>query len=402
MKNFSKWAFVLTMILALVAMVTVACGSDNDDEDKTIQPTAEVKEPYKIGAVFAVTGNNSPLGTPEKQTAEMLESQINAAGGINGHPLKVIIYDTESDATKCVTLVNKLIEQDNVLAVIGPSSTGESMALLDTMNTAKTPLISCAAGITIVTPVTDKKWVFKTPQSDALAVKELYEYIKAKGLQKIALITDTGGFGAGGKKILEAEAPNYGMSIVANQTFGTTDTDMTSQVTQIAGTDAQAIICWGTNPGPAIIAKNAADLKVKIPLFFSHGIANMKFIELGGTAVNGAIFPAGKLLVADQLPASDPQKSLLEKYKADFESKYGSGTANTFGGHAYDALMMVTAALKAKGADKAGIRDYIENNITNWPGTGGVFNMSLQDHNGLAKGSFVMIKIVDGKWTWLK
>ena len=355
------------------------------------------KETYKIGALFAVTGFNSPLGTPERDTALMLQEQINAKGGVNGRKIELIIYDTESDETKAVILAKKLLEQDKVLAIIGPSSTGESLALVDTMTKAQTPLISLAASIQIVEPVKDKKWIFKTPQSDALAVGEIYDYLVKKNLTKVALLTASSGFGVTGKDALEKAASAKGITIVAAETFGDKDTDMTPQLTKIKGTGAQAIITWGTNPGPAIIAKNAKQLGLNIPLFNSHGIANIQFIEVAGDAANGVIFPAGKLLVAETLPDSDPQKKVLVQYSKDFQAKFNRG-ANTFGGHAYDALMLVTKALEKAGPDKSKIRDELEK-IKNFVGTGGVFNMSETDHNGLAKGSFVMIKIANGKWT---
>jgi branched-chain amino acid transport system substrate-binding protein len=385
-----KWIGLLLVVFLLCSAIPLLGCSEEVE-----------KEAYKVGAVFAVSGFNAPLGTPEKQTVEMMVQQINAAGGIDGHPLEVTIYDTESDTTKCVTLVNSLIE-DGVVAIIGPSSTGESMALIDVVTGAEIPLVSCAAGVTIVTPVQDREWVFKTPQSDLLAVRELFKYIEqVKGFTKIAIISDTGGFGKGGKAILEAQAASYGLEIVANEDFDTTQADMTAELASIKGSTAEAIVCWGTNPGPALIAQSRKALNMTIPLYCSHGIANMKFIELGGDAVNGVIFPAGKLLVAGQLLDSDPQKDVLVEYKADFEAKYGAGTANTFGGHAYDALSMVVMALDKVGPDKAKIRDYIES-ITDFPGTGGVFNMSVEDHNGLVEGCFVMIEIVNGEWTWLQ
>lgn len=407
MRNYLRWLLVLTLIVALLATFSLGC---DDEEEGTPTPTGAVatptetpKAPYKVGAVFAVTGFNSPLGTPEKQTVEMLVDQINDAGGIDGHPLEVIVYDTETDSTKAVTMVNRLIEQDGVVAIIGPTGSGQSMAIRETVTTAEIPLVSCAASYLIVTPVEDSYWIFKTPQNDVLAVQAIYELLQQQGISKIATISDTGGFGAAGKAVLDAEAASFGITIVSSQTFSTADTDMSAQITQIGGTDAEAIVCWGTNPGPAIIAKNLADdPDVNLPLFNSHGIANKKFIELGQDAVNGVIFPAGKLLIADQLADDDPQKDLLLDYIADFEALYGEGTANTFGGHAYDSLMMVVEALDAVGPDKAAIRDYIETSITDWPGTGGVFNMSATEHNGLTKGAFVLIEIVDGEWTWLQ
>ena len=392
-KSCRRIALAILMV-ALVSTLAVGC---------TKSASVDIKLPsYKVGAVFAVTGNNSSLGTPEKQTVEMMVDQINSKGGINGHKLEVVIYDTKSDTNECTTLVKKLVEQDNVLAVIGPSSSGESLALVDYMNKQQTPLVSAAANIGIVTPVADRKWIFKTPQSDVLAAQEIAAYLTKLNVKKLALLVDASGFGQGGRTVLMAELPKAGFTIVADEKYGVTDPDMTVQLTKIKGTDAQAIVVWGTPPGPAIVAKNAKELKITLPLINSHGIANKSFIDLAGEAANGVVFPAGKLLIVDQLAKDDPQKTVLEQYKKDFETKYGAGTANTFGGHAYDALTIVVNALKAVGADKANIRDYIENNVKNMPGTGGMFTMSAQDHNGLTKGAFVMIKIVDGKWTWLK
>jgi branched-chain amino acid transport system substrate-binding protein len=381
-----SWRSSIPVTLALLlslALATSACSS---------QPQQE--ETYKVGALFAVTGFNSPLGTPEKETAQMLEAQINAKGGINGKKLEVIIYDTESDETKAVTLGKRLIEQDKVLAIIGPTSTGESLALVDTVQKAQIPLVSVAASARITDP--KNTWVFKTPQSDSLVVGELFDYLKRKGLTKVALLSASGGFGTTGKAALEEAAPTSGIQIVTMETFGDQDTDMSVQLTKIKGTDAQALIVWGTNPGPALIAKTAKQLNLGMPIFNSHGIANKKFIELAGEAADGVIFPAGKLLVASELPDSDPQKALLLDYAREFEAKFGK-SADTFGGHAADALNLVVAALEKVGPDKAKIRDELEN-TRGFVGIGGEFNMSAQDRNGLSKGALAIIKIVNGEW----
>lgn len=375
---------IFASLLALIILATVTgCASGGGDT-------------YKIGALFAVTGFNSPLGTPERDTALMLEKQINEAGGINGKKVQIIIYDTKSEEAEAVTLTKKLLEQDKVLAIVGPSSTGESLAIKKTMNEAKTPLISCAASALIVTPISESQWIFKTPQSDVLAVNEIYDYLKAKGWTKVALLTASGGFGATGKAALEAAAPGAGITIVATESFGDNDSDMKAQLTKIKGAGAQALIVWGTNPGPAIIASQAKEINLGLPIFNSHGIANKRFIELAGDAANGVIFPAGKLLLADALPDSDPQKSVLINYRDSFQKEYGR-SADTFGGHAYDAIMMLKAAIEKAGKDKAKIRDELEK-LQGFAGTGGIFNMSAQDHNGLSKGAFMMVQIKNGAW----
>jgi len=352
---------------------------------------------YKIGAVLAVTGFNAPLGLPEKQTLEMVQAQINAAGGIQGHPLEIVIYDTESDATKALTLTKKLLEQDKVLAVIGSTASGETMAIIPTMTQAQTPLISLAAADEIVVPVAERYWIFKTPQPNSMVAGRLYDYVKQQGTTKVATFTASGGFGVLGKKALETVAAEKGITIVAAESFGDTDTDMTPQLTRLRSTGAQAIIVWGTNPGPALISKQAKGLGITIPIYNSHGIADPTFIDLAGDAANGVIFPAGKLTVPlDNLAATDPQKAVLAKFQADFQAKYGKAP-NTYAGHAWDAVMMIAKALEKSGADKAKLRDEIEK-TTNFAGTSGVFTMSAQDHVGLKADCLALIKIVNGKW----
>jgi branched-chain amino acid transport system substrate-binding protein len=215
------------------------------------------------------------------------------------------------------------------------------------------------------------------------------------------------GYGDSGRAQLQNLSSKYGLTIVSDERYGEKDTDMSAQLTKIKGSDAEAIICWGTNPGPAIIAKNRKQLGVTIPLYNSHGIASPKFIELAGDAAEGTFLPAGKLIVVDQLPDSDPQKEILSKYKADYEGRFGAGTINTFGGHAYDAFEIAVMAIenaakegvrKAGKVDRATIRDEIEK-IKGFYGTGGVFNFSAEDHNGLTKDGFVMVEIKNGDWS---
>jgi len=359
------------------------------------------KEPYKIGALFAVTGPASFLGEPEKNTAIMLQEQINKAGGINGHPLEIIIEDTKSDETQAVLSAKKLLDNDKVLAIIGPSTTGESMALVPIMNTAATPLLSCAAGAPITLPVKERKWIFKTPQYDLSAAEAIYGYMKNQGITKVGIITISTGFGDAGKKALQDTAPKYGITIVADEKYGPKDSDMTTQLTKIKASGAQAVINWSVGPGQVIVTKNWNALKMGIPLYQSHGWGSKKNIELAGKAAEGVIAPLGRLVVWEKLPDNHPQKALLKKYTQDYEARF-KGEPGTFGGHAYDSIMMLVEAMKKVGPDKTKIRDYIETKIQKWPGTGGIFNMSPDDHCGLDKTAFEMVVVKNGDWEILK
>jgi branched-chain amino acid transport system substrate-binding protein len=406
MRNYLKYAVVLILAVALLALGGISCSSGGGGATPT--PAS----PYKVGALFSTTGPGANLGQPEIDTVNMMVQKINASGGINGHPLDVVFYNTETDSARCVTLATKLIEQDNVLAIIGPTTSGESLSIIDTVTTAKVPLVSCAANIGIVTPVSERYWVFKTPQADKEVADEILRYMQGQGITKVAIITNTSSFGAGGRTVLKSDAGNYGITIVDDQTYSTGDTSMQSQLTHIKGTDAQAVICWDTDQQSAIVAQDMKTLQMNIPLYCSHGIANQAFINEAGAAANGVIFCAGKLLVVDKVPASDPQYAALTQYAADYtayENEHGNPDAvpSTFGGHAYDALSMVVMALRdmpgdlATAAARQAVRDGIEQ-TKDFAGISGVFTMSPTDHLGMQPGSLAMIKIVDGKWTWLK
>ena len=356
----------------------------------------EEPEPYKVGAVFAITGPASWLGEPERNTALMIEEEVNKQGGINGHPLELIIEDTVGDATKTVNAVKKLINSDDVCAIIGPSRSGCTLAVVPIMQEAKVPLVSCAAAESIVTAKdgTQNKWIFKTPQKDSHAAEKIFEDMKSKGISRIAILTGTTGFGAQGREQLKKLAPAWGMEIIADETYGPKDSDMTVQLTKMKGKNPQAIVNWSIVPAQAIVCKNMKQLGMDIPLYQSHGFGNIKYVAAAGAAADGTLFPCGRLLVVDYLPDGHPQKKVLADYKSAYEKRFNENVS-TFGGHAYDSLWLVIEALKAVGPDRAKIRDYLETR-KGFVGTGGVFEFSPEDHNGLSREAFEMIVVKDG------
>ncbi len=355
------------------------------------------KEPYKVGAVFSVTGRTSFLGEPEKKTAVMIAEAINKVGGINGHPLELVIYDDESDETKAVLAVKRLLKKDKVPVIIGPSLSGNTLAVVKIMNDAKVPLVSAAASNKIVTPVVDRKWIFKVPQSDTHAVEKVYDHLLKNGINKIAIMSVSTGFGASGREELLRLAPQVGIEIVADERYGPKDTDITAQLTRIRGTDAQAIVNWSVGPTQVLAVKNWHDLGMtSIPFYQSHGFGSRKNIKLAGGAAEGVFCPLGRVNIPDLVPADHPQKKIIEIYNKAYQEKYNE-PLSSFGGHGWDALNLVIDALKAVGPDSAKIRDYIENR-TNYIGQHGVFNFSPTDHNGLTKEAFEMVVVKDGDW----
>jgi branched-chain amino acid transport system substrate-binding protein len=365
---------------------------------------APAQEAYRVGAIFSITGPGSSLGMPERDTARMIEADVNAKGGVKGpdgkmHPLKLVIYDDASDETKAVLAAKRLIDEDKVSAIVGTTLSGTSLAILETVQKAEVPLVSCAAAIKIVEPVAERKWVFKTPQSDFLIVSVLVDYLKAKGLTKVGWLNVDYAFGQLGWVEFEKAAQKAGIAITGNEKFGQKDVDMTAQLTRIKATTPQAVIIWSIPPSASIATKNYADLGITAPLFQSHGIGNKTYIDLAGAASNNVMFPAGKLLVAEQLADNDPQKAVLLAYARDFEAKYGP--RNTFGGHAWDAVQIVLHAMEKTGADRAKIRSAIET-AKNFVGISGVFDFSPTDHNGLDRRAASMIQIADGQWRLAK
>ena len=358
---------------------------------------AEAKEAYKVGAIFAVTGRASFLGEPEKKTAEMIVEEVNKHGGINGHPLELIVYDDEGDATKCNVAMKKLINQDKVPVVIGPSTSGTSLAIVSVAEKAQIPLISCAASKKIVMPVEKRHWIFKVPGSDIHVAQRIFEHMKAKGITKVGIMTGTTGFGASGREELLAWAPKFGIAIVADERYGPKDTDLTAQLTKIKGTDAQAVVNWSIGPTQVLAVKNWRALGMdKMPLYQSHGFGSRKNIKLCGKDAEGVLCPLAKVNIGRLLPDDDIQKKVIMSYTVAYEKKYNE-PISTFGGHAWDSLQIVIKALEAVGPDRAKIRDYVEN-LTGFVGQHGVFNYSAKDHNGLTKDDLVMVVVKNGDW----
>jgi branched-chain amino acid transport system substrate-binding protein len=359
-------------------------------------PAVAQAKTIKVGAILAETGGASFLGGPEARTVRMLVEKINAAGGVNGDTIELIIKDSAGTPEKAISFAKQLIEEEKVLAILGPSTSGETMSIKQICEDGKTILLSCAAAEVIVNPV--GRYVFKTPQKDSDAVKKIYMAMQKMGVAKIAVLSDNTGFGKAGKEQLEAIAPEFAIQIVANEVYDKGATDLSAVVTKIkADKNVQAVVNWSIVPAQAIVAKNIRQAGWDVPIFQSHGFGNIKYVEAAGVAAEGIIFPAGRLLVADTLSADHPQKSVLVQYRDEYEAKFQE-PASTFGGHGYDAIMILVNAMKAAGSnDSEKVRDAIEN-MKGFVGTGGVFNFSAADHNGLDIDSFAMLTVKDGKF----
>ncbi|MBS4025637.1 MAG: ABC transporter substrate-binding protein [Clostridia bacterium] len=393
MKKKLFWLIPMVILLAF-ALVISGCGQKSSPP--VVEKVEQPKETLRIGAIYSITGPGASLGIPERDTVVMLEEQINAAGGINGHPIEVIIYDDETDGTKGMLAAKKLVEEHKVNVVIGPTTSGVSLALKPYFTEMEIPLVSAAAAAKIVEPVNESFWIFKTAQSDYLVFEVIIDYLKKHNMKKVGFISEASGYGDSGRLELEKLAPAAGIEVVAWERFDRADRDMTAQLTKIRRANPDAIIVWSIPPAASVVQQNIFDMGIKIPIIQSHGIGNQTFIDVAGQAAEGVIFPAGKLLIANDLPDAEPQKKTIVKFRDEYTKKYGVNPS-TFAGHAWDGMMLVVAALETGARTPQEIRDYLENK-KNFVGITGMFNFSAQDHNGLDQSALAWIEIKDGKW----
>ena len=358
---------------------------------------AHAADPIKIGSVLSVSGPAASLGDPELKTLELYVESMNKSGGILGRPVQLVHYDDGSDATKANGFAKRLIDDDKVDLIIGGTTTGATMAMVPLVEKSNTPFISLAGAVVVIEPV--KKWVFKTPHTDRMAAEKVFEDMKKRGISKVALLSETSGFGQSGKKEVEAVVAKYGITLVANETYGPKDTDITPQLTKIKNTEGvQALFVFGLGQGPAIVTKNYKQLGMSLPLYQSHGVASDEFLKIAGDAAEGVRLPSPAQLIANKLADTDPQKAVVVAYEKAYKERYKQ-EVSTFGGYAYDGLMIAAAAIKQAGVtDHAKVRDAIEATKA-YVGSSGNVTMSPTDHMGLDLTSFRMLEIKQGDWT---
>lgn len=354
-------------------------------------------EPIKIGSILSVTGPAAFLGDPELKTLQLYVEELNKKGGVLGRQLQLVHYDDGSDANKANGFAKRLIDDDKVDILIGGTTTGATMSVVPLAEKANIPFISLAGAVVIVEPV--KKWVFKTPHTDRMAAEKVFEDMKKRSITKVALLSETSGFGQSGKKETEGVAAKYGITLVANETYGPKDTDISPQLTKIKNAPGvQAVFVFGLGQGPAIVTKNYKQLGITLPLYQSHGVASDDFLKLAGPAAEGVRLPSPAQLIPGKLAANDPQKPVVAAYEMAYKTRYKQDVS-TFGGYAYDGLMIAVDAIKRAGStDKAKVRDAIEA-TKGYVGSSGNVTMSPTDHMGLDLTSFRMLEIKGGDWT---
>jgi branched-chain amino acid transport system substrate-binding protein len=322
---------------------------------------------------------------------------VNARGGIAGHKVKLIVKDTGGSPEKAVSFARQLIDEEKVFAILGPSTSGETMAVKNIAEEGKTPLISLAAAEVIVNPVAPN--VFKTAQKDSHAAALIFQDMKKRGITRIAVFSSNTGFGKAGKEQIARLAPEYGIQIVLDEVYDKAATDLSAEATKLKGSNAQAVLNWSIEPAQSILVKNIRQLGIAIPIYQSHGFGNLAYVKAAGPAAEGVIFPLGRLLVADALPAGHPQKAVLVAYRDAYQKKYGEEVSG-FGGYAWDGFQLLALAIEKAGLDRARVRAALES-TQGFVGQSGVFRFSPADHNGLGMDSFEMLTVKDGKFVLL-
>jgi branched-chain amino acid transport system substrate-binding protein len=361
------------------------------------QVPAQGKEPLKVGALLAVTGPASFLGAPEARTLEMVVEELNRKGGVDGRKVELILKDTGGSPERAISFAKQLVEEDRVFAIIGPATSGESIAVKAIAEESGTLLLSCAAAEVITNPVLAH--VFKVAPKDSFAAEMIFRRMSKMGVKRIGFLSSNTGFGKAGKEQVEKLAPTYGIEIAVSEVYDKAATDLTAEVTKLKAANVQAILNWSIEPAQAIVIKNARQIGMNVPIFQSHGFANVQYARTAGAAAEGVMFPASRVVVADALAPTDRQKPVVAAYKQAYEGRYKEDVS-TFGGHAYDALGILVRAVKEAGLDRAKVRAAVEN-MKGFVGTAGVFNFSPADHNGLAIDAFEMITVKDGKFVVL-
>ncbi|MEP9375597.1 ABC transporter substrate-binding protein [Aquabacter sp. CN5-332] len=361
-----------------------------------ISTSAFAADPVKIGSVLSATGPAAFLGDPEAKTLKLYVEELNKKGGLLGRPVELVLYDDGGDANKARTFATRLVEDDKVIAMVGGTTTGTTMAMIPVFEDAKIPFISLAGAIEIIEPV--RAFVFKTPHTDKTACQKIFEDMKAKGITKIGMISGTDGFGKSMRAQCLGVIKDYGITVLVDENYGATDSDMTPQLNKIKNTAGiQAVLNPGFGQGPAIVTRNYAQLGITLPLYESHGVASKSYVELAGPAAEGVRLPAPALLVADKLAADDKQKAIVAEYKASYEKATGQ-PVSTFGGYGFDGIQLLVKAIeKAKSTDPQKIRDAIEG-TKDYVGVTGIYTMSATDHLGLGTDSFRMLQIKGGDW----
>ncbi len=391
-------AVAVVFAVSVTALLVAACGGTTNETTGTSTSQSQ-GDPIVVGAIVSATGNNSPLGEPERKVLEMLEASINDAGGVLGRPLEILIEDDKSDAKQAATAATRLIDQERVVAIIAATGSPSTLAVKEITAAQGIPQIAMAAANSITEAPFE--WIWRTPHKDAMAVARALTYLdETLGVKKIAVLHDENAFGSSGAEEIAARAGEHGLEIVATESYKTDDTDLSAQLTNIRSASPEALIVWGTGKGPVLAARTMKQLGMTIPFIGSHGIANKSFIDNAADAAEGVVFPAGRLLVPSSITEA-VQKEVTDQFIALYKAKYGENP-NTFAGYAFEAVSLLVNAIEEAGSTDASAIQAALNATRDFAGPDGFYNYSETDHDGLSADDMIMVKIEGGTWVLVK
>jgi branched-chain amino acid transport system substrate-binding protein len=359
-------------------------------------------EPYVIGAILSLSGPGSTLGRPEADSMEMAVDEINKAGGIGGHPIALTILDDQSDATTAVNDLRQLVDK-HAIAIFGTPLTPTSLAIAPLAEQAHVPLVSYASSVSVVTPVAQHQWIFKIPINDTDVARSMQAFMKKRNQTKVSFIYRNDDYGKTGMAHFEEVGKSAGFDVISGDAIAPSASDATTQLTHVKAANPQALICWTTLPSANVIIKGYRELGLQVPIYYSDGAATGVFAKQAGAALNGAFIATMKVNVYQELPSSDPQKKLLERYVPDFEKAYPTDApASIFGTWGYDGVAFLKAALgRVKGtATAASLRDAMEH--TTFVGVSGTFRFSPAQHWGLSEDAVLMAQIENAQFRMAK
>ncbi len=360
--------------------------------------SAIAAEPFRVGVPVIFSGPGAFVGAAQKKTLEMQAEALNAAGGVGGRKVELIFYDTEGKPDVAVRMFNRLIKNDKVSVILGPSASWEAMPVKPIVEASNTPTLMLASTAAIVDPVA--KCVFKTPPDDRIVVGRLYQHLKKAGQTRVALVSTQDAFGDGGRKELTGQAKAHGIEVVFDERYTMEDADLSPLLNKIKRSDAQAVINWSSSRAPVVMTTNYRQVGLTLPLYHSHAVLNPAFLKATAANGDGVMVAGPKLDAGDALDDQDLQKAAIGEFRKQFRAKYNEEPTQ-FGAAAYDAMNLLVAAMKRANHDESKLCGALEATQKH-VGVYGVFNYSSSDHAGLTADALVMFKAEGGAWKMMK
>lgn len=362
-----------------------------------VASTGWTAEAFRLGAAYALTGPASFLGSSEVNATRLLVDELNAAGGVNGHLVELTVEDTKSAESSAVLAVRKLIIQNNVSAILGPSRTGDAMAAIAVVSEAGVVMLPPVSGVAIVEPIKDRKWIFRPGQGGDLSVGKVLDYARRAGWKRLGILYSSDAYGEDGRNNMRRLAPAKGITITREEAFSPTSTDLKAQLTNLKNAGVDAVFMHGVGAPSVVVYKNARELDLKIPIISGHGQANSAFRNAVGKDVVGQPVVGSPILVWSELPDKHPAKRAASEFYKKYVARYGS-PPDMFAGIAYDATNMLLKAFADVGNNRSGIRDWLETKVKSYPGVTGLFTFSPTDHGGLTSNALVMMIATPDGW----